>query len=50
MIEKKPTKTKNFRIPIEILDRIQILADKQHWSMNRWVVITLDRESKERTK
>ena len=35
-------------IPQSLLERIRLLADKRKWSINAWVVNTLDRESKPR--
>lgn len=39
------TVTKNFRLPKSLVERIKVLAEKQHWSLNRWVNITLEREA-----
>jgi hypothetical protein len=38
----------SIRLPKSVLDRIKILAEKQHWSTNQWMVITLERESRKR--
>lgn len=37
---------RSVRFPISLLERIQILAHKRHWSVNKWVIITCERESK----
>ncbi len=36
------------RLPKVVLDRIKVLAEKQHWSVNQWIAITLERESRKR--
>jgi len=41
----KPTVTRNFRLPKPLLERIAILAQKRKWSINAWVVNTLEREA-----
>lgn len=43
---KEPTVTRNFRLPQRLLNRITLLAQKRRWSINAWVVNTLERESK----
>jgi len=48
MQKKEPTTTRNFRLPISLIDRITILAEKRKWSINGWVVNTLERESRPR--
>ena len=45
---KEPTVTRNFRLPQRLIDRISLLAQKRKWSINAWVVYTLDRVSKPR--
>lgn len=45
-MEKKKTKTTTIRLPIELYDRITILATKRLCSINKWVVHTLEREVK----
>jgi hypothetical protein len=38
----------SIRLPKDLLDRIRVLAEKQHWSTNQWMIITLEREARER--
>lgn len=33
------------RLPKAVLDRIKVLAERQHWSVNKWIVITLEKET-----
>lgn len=49
-MEKKRTRTRTIRIPIEIDARIAILAQKRLCSINAWIVNTLTRESRPRIK
>lgn len=50
VVMSKVSVTRNFRIPQEVLDRVKALALKRKWSINGWVVNTLERESRPRNK
>lgn len=43
---KEPTVTRNIRLPQSLLERIKLLAGKRRWSVNGWIVNTLERESR----
>ena len=45
-MEKKQTKTRTIRIPIELDERISNLATKQLWSVNKWILHNLERGAK----
>lgn len=47
-MDKVLMKRTTILVPAETLSRIKILADKRHWSVNKWVSVTLQRESKPR--
>jgi len=47
-MEKRKTVTTTIRLPLELRERINILARKRLCSVNAWIVNTLDRESKPR--
>ena len=49
-MDKVPTKTRSIRIPVDLDQRISDMALKQHWSTNKWITITLERECKPRNK
>jgi len=46
----KPTITRTIRISPELLERITVLAEKRKWSINGWIINTLERESKPRKR
>lgn len=48
IMEKKKTCTTTIRIPIEVRQRIDVLAHKRMCSINAWIARTLDRESRPR--
>ncbi len=45
-MEKRKTVTTTIRLPIELRDRINILAQKRMCSVNAWIVRTLEREAR----
>jgi len=45
-MQKKPTRIRTIRIPLDLDKRIKELAQKRLWSVNAWIVNTLTRESK----
>jgi len=47
-MEKKETRIRTIRIPMDLDNRISELAQKKLWSVNAWIVNTLTRESKPR--
>ena len=47
-MDKEPTTTRSIRLPIVTLERIRYLANKRRWSVNSWIVNTIERESKPR--
>ena len=47
-MEKKETRIRTIRIPMDLDNRISKLAQKKLWSVNAWIVNTLTRESKPR--
>ena len=47
-MEKKTTRIRTIRIPLDLDARITELARKKLWSINAWIVNTLDRVSKPR--
>ena len=47
-MNKKPTRIRTIRIPVDLDKRIQELATKKIWSVNAFIVNTLTRESKPR--
>ena len=49
-MDKVPTKIRSIRIPVDLDSRITDMASKQHWSVNQWIVLTLERECKPRNK
>lgn len=44
----KQTKSKTIRFPVELIERITILANKGHRNFSKWVIMTCERESKPR--
>jgi len=49
-MEKKTTKVRTIRLPVELDTRIKVLAQKRLCSVNAWIVNTLMRESKPRNQ
>ena len=47
-MQKKRTRVTTIRLPLELYDRISVLAQKRLCSLNAWIVRTLERESKPR--
>ncbi len=45
-MQKKATRIRTIRIPLELDKRIKELAQKKLWSVNAWIVNTLNRVSK----
>lgn len=45
-MEKKRTCTTTIRIPIELRQRIDVLAHKRMCSVNSWIKRTLEREAR----
>ena len=45
-MEKRRTVTTTIRLPVELKERIKVLAQKRLCSVNAWIVNTLKRESK----
>ena len=45
-MQKKKTRIRTIRIPLELDKRIKELAAKKLWSVNAWIVNTLNRVSK----
>lgn len=47
-MERKETRIRTIRLPLELDARIKVLAQKRLCSINAWIVNTLKRESKPR--
>lgn len=45
-MQKKVTRIRTIRIPLDLDKRIKELAAKKMWSVNAWIVNTLTRASK----
>lgn len=45
---KEPTITRYIRLRQSLLDTIAVLAQKRKWSINAWIVNTIERESRPR--
>ena len=49
-MEKKRTCITTIRIPIELRERIDVLAHKRMCSVNQWIYRTLERETLKKSK
>jgi len=45
-MQKKATRIRTIRIPVDLDNRISELVQKRLWSVNAWIVNTLKRVSK----
>ena len=43
VMQKKETRIRTIRIPVDLDKRIQVLADEKMWSVNAWIVNNLTR-------
>jgi predicted HicB family RNase H-like nuclease len=48
LMEHKRVKRFTIRIPMDVYERISILSTKRLCSLNKWIVHTIERESKPR--